>query len=441
MTCPPLAPALLREYPEVNNSTRLDNINNALIINKDISYYENGIYADEYFFDVFTFPLLQGEEKTALKKPFSIVITENLATRYFGNEDPLGKTLNINEQYNLTITGIVKNPPENSHIQFEFIVSFISLEQMGRELGVWQNIWVYTYFELQEGFPYQELEKKFPALLVKYQGKLGWEFEGQKEKLIIQPLKDIHLHSHYNHEFSQNNDIKNIYLFTAIGLMILIIACINYINLSTARSIKRATEIGLRKVVGAQRIHLVKQFIGESVLLSIIALIIAIFLVILILPSFNSFVDKPIGINLFKNTAFTLLLFGIVLFTGVFSGCYPALFLAGFQPVKVLKSSFVFSSKSSVLRSILVTVQFSISIILIAGTIIVNNQLQYIKDRKLGYNKEHVIFVPLRDSEARQNIQIIKKETTAKSANNRCVRIRTFTHKNHWRNLYTMVGR
>lgn len=404
-----LAPALLREYPEVVNATRISIFTDVLIIYEDKSLYSSGIYADEHFFDVFSFPLMQGEEKSALNEPFSLVITEKMARKYFGNEEPVGKTLNVhinNKSYDVKITGITKNPPENSHIRFDFILSIGTLEALPGNRGFLERNYTayYTYVELQKDFPYKELEQKFPSFIDKYIGR------SSKKIYIIQPLKRIHLYSQVNKEISQNNDIRYIYLFTAVGFIILLIACINYINFSTARSTKRAKEIGIRKLAGAQRIHLIKQFIGESVLLSMIALIIAVHLIVLILPSFNSFVDRPIALNFFKNPLFPLALFGIALFTGILSGIYPALFLSSFQPIKVLKSSFVSGSKSSAQRNILVVAQFIISIILIAGTIIIYNQLHYIKNRKLGYNREHIVVVSLKDRELKRNFQTMKTE-------------------------------
>lgn len=404
-----LAPTLLREYPEVANATRISVFADALIIYRDKSFYNSGIYADEHFFDVFTFPLMQGEEKSALKEPFSLVITEKMAKKYFGDENPIGKTLNIhinNRSYDLKITGITKKPPENSHILFDFILSIGTLEALPGNRGFLERNYTayYTYVELQKDFPYKELEQKFPSFIDKYIGK------SSKKIYIIQPVKRIHLHSHFNKEISQNNDIRYIFLFTAVGFIILLIACINYINFSTARSTKRAKEICIRKVVGAQRIQLIKQFIGESVLLSIIALIIAIHLIVLILPSFNSFVDRPIALNFFKNPVFPLALFGIALFTGILSGSYPALLLSSFQPVKVLKNSFVSGSKNSMQRNILVVTQFIVSIILIAGTIVIYSQLHYIKNRKLGYNREHIVVVSLKDTELKRNFQTMKTE-------------------------------
>jgi len=269
VTPPPLAPALAEEYPEVINATKIKDYRNNLMVYKDKRSYADGLFADEHFFDVFSFPLIQGDKKTALKDPFSVVVTEKLAKKCFGNVDAYGSTLNIEDPYNLLtvedhhdlkITGIVETPPENSHIQFDFLLSFATwgaLPGQEESLTKWSANWLYTYFELQKNSSYKNLEQKLPEFISKYIGT------SENYSYALQPLRAIHLHSHCNHEISQNNDVKYIYLFSAIGFIILITACINYINLSTARASKRAREIGIRKVLGALRLNLVKQFMGE----------------------------------------------------------------------------------------------------------------------------------------------------------------------------------
>ena len=407
----PLASALVKDYPEISSATRIlkpsrFEYSSTLIICKDKNLYENGIYADEQFFDVFTFPLLRGEEKTALKEPFSIVITEEMVDKYFGNEDPMGKTLNVNGNYDMRITGIAQKPPENSHIQFNFIISFITLKNypyIDQIIEDWDTRWVYTYFVLQKEFSYKELEKKFSSLSEKYPN------DTKNTLYSLQPLKSIHLHSDLQSELSQNGDIKTIYLFTAIGTIIFLIACINYINLSTARASKRTKEIGVRKVAGAQRLHLVKQFIGESVFLSVIAMSVAVLLAYTTLPVLNHFVNRTIEINYFSNEFYIFSLLGLIIFVGIISGSYPALFLSAFQSVTVFKNPGVSRTGNSLLRNILVVTQFTISIIFITSTIIIYNQLYYINNTKTGYNRDQIIVVNLKD-EAKKNFEAIKTE-------------------------------
>jgi len=410
----PLAPTLMKEYPEVLNAALIDNQDNALLIYEDKKFYESGLIVGEHFFDIFTFPLISGNKETALNELYSIVISQRLAQKFFGDKDPIGNTIKFVESYDVTVTGVAEDPPKNSHIQFDFLIAVkthaASVEWYRNNTDNWGNNSYYTYFELQEGYPYKELEKKFPALLTKYKEEDEHSKHEHNQKYIIQPLKKIHLYSHVNFELSQNNDIKYIYLFLSIGFLILIIACINYMNLSTARSSKRALEIGIRKVVGAQRANLVWQFLGESIFLSFLALLIAVLLFVVLLPSFNSFLERSITIDFSQNLFFLTTLLGIVLFVGIFSGSYPALFLSTFKPVKVLKGIFISGSKNSILRNILVVGQFCISVILIAGTLVVYQQLQFVRNKKLGYNHEHVVTMRIRDGEARRNMETMKTE-------------------------------
>ncbi len=393
-TPPPLAQALISEYSEVISATTLGAINNVLLSKDDDKYFENGIYADGHFFHIFSFPLVFGVKETALSNPFSIVITEKLAHKYFKDGNPLGKTIRIDNRRDMTITGVCQNIPKNSHIQFDFIISLIS--QGERQLQNWQSNGYYTYFELKENCHYKTLEEKLSSL--------NGMYRDYDVKFILQPLSDIHLKSNLNWEFSTNGDIKNIYLFRSIGFTILLLAFINFINLSTVRSTKRAKEIGLRKVIGAQRRHIISQFLGESIVFTLTSLLLVFVIVLAILPHFRFFVAREIEITIFDMVYFTFIIFSL----GLASSCCPALVISSLKTVTALKSSFYLKPKGSSLRNVLVIFQFFISIVLITGTIIIYKQLQFITNKNLGYKKEQIIYIPLRDSRILRNYQPLK---------------------------------
>jgi putative ABC transport system permease protein len=406
----PAAQALVEEYPEVINATRIRswNTQGILFTYKDKNFYGgDGLFADKNFFDIFSFRLAKGDAKTALAEPFSVVITEELAQKYFRNEDPFGKNLVIHhwrEDYNAKITGIIKELPKNSHIQFDFLVSHNSYRITWGEdrLKDWNNFTDCTYVELHKDADYRELEKKFPAFIEKHGGNR------EVMSLLLQPLVNIHLKSDVNFEISVNNNMSNIYIFSLTAFVILIIACINYMNLATARASRRTKEVGIRKVVGALRNQLIKQFIGESLILIIIAFLFAAAIATAVLPSFNAFIDREINLNVIEIIKFFPWLVSVIIFVGIVSGFYPALFISSFQPVRVLKGVYNSFSKKSGMRNILVIVQFGISMILIMGTIIIVKQLNYIRTKDVGFNREQILVVNIRDENIQNNYQSIK---------------------------------
>ncbi len=348
VTPAPLAHALIDEFPEVIRATRIDQSNNVIMSYKNKRYYEDGfLWADNHFLDVFTFPFLRGDQSEALSEPYSVVISERMAHKYFGDEDPMGKIMALSSRYDFIVTGIMKDIPQNSHLQFDFLAPLITLESIrGQEdyLERWGNYSYYTYILLPEGYSPKDLENKFPGFVEKYMGERLRRMRQrdptrQASRFILQPLKRIHLYSHVNFEISSNSDIKQIYLLSALALVILLIACINYMNLATARSAIRAKEVGMRKVIGAARRQLIRQFIGESVFLSFIAILLAAILIELFLPVFNSLIGKSIRLHFFHDWEFFIGLIGVALIVGIISGSYPAFFLSSFQPVAVLKGS------------------------------------------------------------------------------------------------------
>ncbi len=405
MTTPAiLAPTLKETFPEVVNTTRLNKAENMLLTYKGKQLYEDGICADKEFLKMFTFPLVRGSKADALTESYSIVLTESLAQKIFGSGDPLGKSLRISAQENdYKITGIIKDVPANSHLRFSFMISFISQKARNRNFDDWYKNSYFTYVQLQEGTDYREFEKKIAVFLDRYAPKRFAHYTGQ-----LQPLGRAHLYSFFNFDPAVTGDIKNIYLYSAIAFIILLIACVNYMNLSTARSSQRAKEVGMRKVVGASRREIIRQFLGESTLTAFLALILGLFLVKTALPLFHSFLGQTIPFDLSESPFLIFTLLIVILFVGLFSGSYPALFLSAFRPVQILKGKTGRAKKGAGLRNGLVTFQFSISIILIVCTIVVYSQLQFIRHKDPGYNREHVVVVPLREVRMGKKLEVIK---------------------------------
>lgn len=403
-----LAPTMMDEMPEVLHATRIDQ-HLGLISNGNLSFYETGITTDRQFFNIFSFELLSGDPKIALNDPYSIILSEKLAEKYFGKENPVGKTVNLNNRHILTVTGIHKDVPQNSHFKFDFILSIKlrETETAGRQnIYDWSSSNYHTYFLLNEGGNVQGMGTKILDLFKRYSGRTD-----SKRIYLVQALKDIHLRSsNFSHEMAEVTDIKKLYMFLAIAVIILLIACINYMNLATARSSLRAREIGIRKVVGAFRIQLIKQFTIESVLFSSIALVVALVFVSSLLPIFSNFIGKNIGLNLAKHYDFVFALIACSVLVGIFAGSYPAFFLSSFRPVYALKATKSLSSKGSFFRKFLVIFQFSVAVILLSGTIVIFRQYQYIMHKELGFNKDQVVYCRINDTDARRKIDTLKHD-------------------------------
>jgi len=396
---PPFGYYLPTDFPEIQKMTRLLNIGTTPLRYKDKLLNEQNVYcADENIFDVFTIKVLKGNPATALKNPFTVMLTEETAKKYFGDEDPINKVLRANNQFDVKVTGIYKDFPSNAHLHPEILLSFSTLKDSAvygeNNLRTnWGNNSFFTYIMLPKNYNIKNMEARFPAFLDKHMA--GQEYIGQQAskftKLELQKLTDIHLHSHTDYEAEPNGDIKRVYIFSAIALFILLIACINYMNLSTARSALRAREIGIRKVIGARKKELMIQFLGESVLITWTAILIAFGLLYFLLPWLNKVSEQNLSINILLNwqVLFPLLLSPFIV--GAIAGLYPALFMSSFQPIKTLKGLFKVRGNSISFRKVLVVTQFAISIILIITTIIVFQQLRYMQNASLGYDKEHII--------------------------------------------------
>jgi putative ABC transport system permease protein len=401
----PLASALVNDFPEILDAVTMDN-NVYFVRYGNKRFHEHVFFSDPEIFDIFTLPLIKGDSKTALKEPYTIVISENAREKYFGEDDPLGKTLMLNKRYAFNITGVFKDIPRNSHLRFDFLASFINYKS--RYMDQWGISNFHTYVLTSEEFSYERFHDLIPDFVERYRGsETRYVY---KLEYLLQPITSIHLHSHMQGEIAANGNIDNIFVFSAIGFFILLMACFNYINLSTARYTTRAKEVGIRKVIGAHRLQIIRQFLGESIYISFFALVAAVIAAHLILPLFNSLAGKELSITYLKNHALLLLMISIVVAVGAASGSYPALLYSAFQPAGVLKGTERVRMKGHFLRKILIVAQFVISIVFVIGTLTIHNQLTYVRNKKLGFNKEHVVNIPLYDEDAMKKIDIIKYE-------------------------------
>jgi putative ABC transport system permease protein len=396
----PVAPALLNDFPGVQKAVRITRTS-AVINHNSKSFVESRIYlVDSSFFDVFNFPLIRGNPKTALNHLHSIVLTEKTAQKYFRNEDPIGKTLTFETRFDFEVTGVAENVPSNSHLNFDFLIPFEAVNSISNYdyLESWRAWNFYTYLLLQKDFPPSELEQKSPAFIKKYRG----EDSTNPQRFHLKPLTKINLET--------SGKLKYIYFFSTIAAIILILACINFMNLSIARSSTRVREIGMRKVIGASRHQLVKQFLGESVILALLALPLAILFVHFILPAFNAILKTRLESNCFQNFPFLVGILGITLLVSFVSGSYPALYLSGFQPVRSMRGELKSGTRVSRFRSLLVVFQFATSIILIISTLAVHHQMRFIHNRNLGFNKDFMVNVPIYDNALRQKTEYMKNE-------------------------------
>ncbi len=407
----PTGPALKNDFSrQVEHSVRFFNFQSPslALANKaaDKGFNESNIFfADSTFFNVFDFEMLAGDKETALNEPNSILITRSMVKKYFNDEDPLGKTLEFQGNQNLMVTGILEDAPKNAHFTFDFIVSFSSLKASfgGGYPTTWYWNPCWTYIVLEENTSPESLISQFPDFVDKYFP----DFIKDDIELQLQPIEDIHLTSKLDYEIAANSDIKNVYIFGLVAVFILIIAAINFINLSTARANKRAKEVGVRKSLGSAKSQLVNQFIFESILLTFSALLIAVVLVVLVLPAFNGLTEKSVPISILLEPVFLLGLISAGLAIGLLSGFYPAFVLSSFKTVLVLKNGHLKTNGMN-FRRVLVTTQFSISIMLIIGTFIVLKQLNFLQNKDAGFDDENVVLIPVIQSPMGQHYENFK---------------------------------
>ena len=390
----PLAPAIKEEVPGIVNYARFSDVPKLVFKYGDKIFYETrGLIADPTVFEIFTFPFVQGDPKTALSEPLDIVITETMANKYFGSENPVGKTMEV-EGMSAAVRGVIQDIPHNSHIQFDFLSSYEFIEEITGYGTSWGSFNFVTYLQLEANRDIKEIGENITAVAAKNncpQVKDGVEFR-------LQPLAEIHLDSRAAYRnYSDIGDRKYVYVFSIIALFILFIACVNFMNLSTARSTTRAKEVGMRKTVGASRRQLIMQFFGESLFLTSIACVFALILVTFLLPAFNQITGKQLKLDLI-DVQLVIGLIIIVLLTAVTAGSYPAIYLSSFRPVKVLKGVFISDGKSQTFRRVLVVTQFSLSIALLIGTSVAYNQLHFLRHSNLGFNKENIVYVPIKEN-------------------------------------------
>ncbi|HXB95294.1 MAG TPA: ABC transporter permease, partial [Puia sp.] len=401
---PPVAQALKNDFPEVLEATRIRPIGAPRLLSGTKIFREDRLaYVDTNFFEVFSLPLIKGNARTALSQPNSVVITRAVAEKIFGKEDPVGKILLSKEDdlKPMMVTGEIESIPQNSHFHFGLFASMTGVPDASSPSWMTSNY--FTYLVLPEGYDYRKLEARLPAEMDKYVGPqmqqgLGISLQEFKKRgnslgLFLQPLTSIHLHSDLTGELEANSDIRYVYIFSAVAVFMLLIACINFMNLSTAGANRRAREVGVRKVLGSMRGQLIARFLGESVLLTTIAFGLAVGLVYWVLPFFNDLAGRSLSFHWGTNPGLLAMLIGLALITGILAGSYPAFFLSSFKPIAVLKGRFVAGKRTASLRSALVVFQFFISIGLIVGTTVVYKQLSYIQNKRLGYDREQVIIV------------------------------------------------
>lgn len=383
----PLGPTLVAEYPEIINFVRFQGFDGWPVKAGDKVFFNDSLgTADPSFFMMFTFPFIKGDSKTALKDRYSIVITESMAHKYFGDEDPMGKVIRIGDDFK--VTGVIKDVPANSHLRFDCIFPIINMSDYWHEnFDDWRLIRFYTYIQLQEKSSVKDVGQKISTVISKHIPK-------SRHNIFLQPLKDVHLKSNFEWDldnYAQGN-IAYVYIFSLTALGILLLACINFMNLATARSAGRAKEVGMRKVSGAHRGDLIKQFYGESLILAGLSLILALFLTEILLPVFNNLAGKTLSLNPAGNAQLIFGLVFVTVLTGIISGSYPALVLSAFQPAKVLKGVFLSPViKGGHVRKILVVFQFALTLILIITTSVIFLQLRFVQTKDLGFDKDHIL--------------------------------------------------
>ncbi|WP_114938019.1 ABC transporter permease [Mucilaginibacter endophyticus] len=403
-----IGPSLQQDYPQVKESARISGAR-FLVQNGAVKFQEeNAVYTDPSLFSVFTFPVIKGDIKKGFEAPFTVVITQSMEKKYFGDSDPIGKTLTLDSKYPVTVTAVIKDIPTNSHFKFDIAVSYAtSLKLFPSGPANWARIRGYTYIVLPKGYDFKSLETQLPAFANRHYTEADRK-EGTNYDYHLIPLKDVYMDTVRGGP--EWGDLHNIRIFSAIALFILLIACINFINLTTARATERAKEVGIRKVIGAARKQLIGQFLSESVIICLIAFLLAILLSNSLLPLYNQVSGKVTNTTIFTH-AYVFHLFILSCFIGFIAGLYPAFVLSGYKPATTLKGKFSKSGKGALLRRSLVVVQFSISIVLIVGTIVVYTQLNYMRSQPLGFQKDQMLTIDFfSDTAVQRRLPVIKQE-------------------------------
>ena len=419
ITAQPMAAALLSDYPEISNVVRLREYGDWLVTYQDKKYHEeNFLFADSTFFEMFDFKMIMGDPYTALDRPRSVVMTESTARKYFGDENPVGKMIRLERDTVLTqVTGVMEDVPPNSHIHFDMVGSLHTYARPEQEF--WLNHNFYTYILLNPGTTKEYLEPRLNNIIVKYVGPaieevLGitlddFSSQGDFFGYHLQPLRSIHLESDLDYEFEPNGNKTLVYVFTVVAILILLVACVNFMNLATARSALRAREVGIRKLFGGQRLMIILQFLTESVWLTTLAFLVAVAMVLLVFPLFRNIIQMQVSLDFLQQWTIIPVILLFILVTGILAGSYPAFFLASFRPVRVLKGAISKGSRSGKLRSILVVLQLAVSVFILVGTFITFGQLRYLTQKDPGFEKENVLVIR-RSDVLRDQIESFKQE-------------------------------
>ncbi len=394
----PFGPQVVHDYPEVQAYVRFFNMPRALYKYEDKEFYEENFnFVDSTLFDIFTYKVLKGEVKSALTEPKKIVLTEKIANKYFGNTDPIGKTLTTgNDTYE--VTGVIQDVPTNSHFRFDAVAARNNLP---KQIGNWGNFGVFTYLLFPKDFDVKAFETKIHEMYDTYMKPIFGPMNIKME-YILEPITKIHLYSTKPGEPEPTGSITYVYIFGIVAIFLILIAAMNYMNLATARSTRRAREVGLRKVVGSRRGPLVAQFLSESILFTLVSLFLSVVLVIVLLPKFNMLAGKSFDLHIIYSPVVLLSLLGIIIIVGVFGGSYPAFFLSRFSPVTVLKGEITQGSGGSLFRKILVVIQFTVSVIMIICTLVVFRQLNYLKTMDQGFDQKNIIGLQLNQEMVRK---------------------------------------
>lgn len=442
----PMAEAMKRDYPEVEQVVRFRRYEGLLVKKGQQNLHEDKvIYTDSTLFSVFTLPMIQGDPAHALVEPHSVVINERTALKYFNTTDVIGKYFTVNDSNNLKITGVIRDIPQQSHFNFDFFIAANKAIQHW-ELDDWlSNNWN-TYIVLKKGADPRHLAARLPQMVDKYIGPRAQavmnvnmdEFRksGNYVRYAMTPLTSIHLHSNKSSELGGNGSVQYVYIFSTIAVFILLIACINFMNLSTARSAGRAKEVGVRKVLGSTRQSLIRQFLMESMLVCLIASVLAILIAISLLPLFNQLASKELAPSLFVNPLLLAALLALTVVVGFLAGSYPALFLSAFRPALVLKGKLAAGFKSGWLRTSLVVVQFSISVVLMVGTIVIYKQLSYIRNKNIGFDRSQVLV--LQNTQALGNQAATFRDEISKLRGVKNATMTGFLPTSSWRTDYPL---
>lgn len=409
MTSGPYGPSLQQDFPdEIKTFVRfMPDYRGSLVQVEETYFRERGAaYVDSNFFEVFSFDLIKGDPSSVLDKPDNILISEEMAQKYFGDGDPIGQIMTLDDRLIFSVSGIFADVPDNSHLQFDFLIP-ISNVSSARWFNTWWNNAMSTYLVLHEKVNAEAFSDKFPAFMDKYFGQ-DFERMGTRIDLNLQPFNNVYFDNFTEYDHAEHGDKRTVYLFGLIALFILGIACINFMNLSTARSALRAREVGVRKTIGASRQQIIGQFFGEAIIITAISTLLAVILVEAILPYFNHLFELDLSLLRYSSLLLPALL-GIVLIVGLAAGSYPAFFLSSFRPVEVLKGTLLSVRSNTSLRKGLVVLQFSLSTLLIIGTIVIFQQLRYISDRNLGFDKEQVVLIRMTTPNVERNSEQFKE--------------------------------